>query len=227
MKVTKVESPLVTPNELNGIIYKLKNDLKIDPIKGKHVVPSSIKDGIGTASILVNWDSLEYNAVGSETDLPWVQLSFPKGYIFPTAYSMRGVYKDENTGYIFATSWDVFGIKEGDEKDENKWELLATNTSSESTYCEKTFYFIFGGYFCQDNRTGTFTLKPIQSTEGFKHIRWRLKTSSCNDFAFATSGIDVYGTLFTVPRILKKTVYCRCSSHSRIFVVLSVSLMNK
>ena len=43
-KVIKVESPLVTPNELNGIIYKLKNNLKINPIKEKHVVPSSSKD---------------------------------------------------------------------------------------------------------------------------------------------------------------------------------------
>ena len=223
MKVTKVESPLVTPNELNGIIYKLKNDLKIDPIKGKHVVPSSIKDCIGTASILVNWDSLVYVAKGSATDLPWVQLSFPKGYIFPTAYSMRGVYK-ENSGYRFATSWDVFGIKEGEEKDENKWELLATNTSSESTYCNQ----LSSTGNCRDNKTGTFTLEPIQSTEGFKHLRWRMNTTSfSNSYYFATSGIDVYGTLVNVPRILKNTVYCRCSSHSRIFVVLSVSLMNK
>ena len=220
MKIIKVESPLVTENELNGIIYKLRNDLNVDPIKAKYVVPSSIKDCAGTASIIVNWDSSVYQAVGDSSNFPWIQLSFPKGYIFPTAYSMREVYREFSL-FTFATSWDVFGIKEGYEKDENSWELLATNNLNESTYCTGSSHF-----GCNDNRTGTFTLKQTKSAEGFKHLRWKLKTS-CNDYyCFATSGIDVYGTLVNVPKILKFTVHCRCSSHSRIVTALLVSIMH-
>ena len=219
MKVTKIESPLVTKNELNGIIYMLKNSLKINPIKEKLVIPSSSSNN-NKASVLVNWDSFSFSA--GDKSLPWVQLSFPKGYIIPTAYSMRG---SSNKGYTysFPTSWDVYGIKEGDENDESKWKLLATNKSSESSYCNPTT----PGGGCNSTSVGTFTLQPMQATEqGFKHLRWRQKTSSYDGATiFPISGIDVYGTLFTFPR--KCTVYYRCSSHSLITVVLLGNLMNK
>ena len=65
MKFSRVEAPLLEPNELDGIIFKLKKDLNIDPINDKYVVPSSI-DKDEDPSILVNWDSLVYSAEGSK-----------------------------------------------------------------------------------------------------------------------------------------------------------------
>ena len=53
MRISKVDSPLVTRNPLNGIIYKLKNSFKIDPIKDKYVIPSSFNTYKGSVSNLV------------------------------------------------------------------------------------------------------------------------------------------------------------------------------
>jgi hypothetical protein len=190
-----IEAPLVTENELNGIIYKLKNELKVNPINDGYVIPSAIRDNVGTPSILVNWDSLIYQAgPGSATNLPWIQLSFPKGYIFPTAYSMRGVY-ETNTGRTFAIEWNVYGIFEGDENSENKWELLVTNNNTESTYCNTLYN---SGY--QDERVGTFTLPKIP-TKGYRHSRWREKTPNIAYYYFVSSGLDIYGTYSSSPTL--------------------------
>ena len=99
-----------------------------------------------------------------------------------------------------------------------------TNSSNESSYCNSP-----SGYGCRSKDVGTFTLKPMHLTEGFRHLRWRLKTLYNDDgrYAFSTSGIDVYGTLVIVPRIKKCTFYCRCASHPRIVAVVLGSWMNK
>ena len=114
----------------------------------------------------------------------------------------------------FAKTWNVYGIFEGDENNEEKWDLLGTNNTSESTYCTTTY-----NECCADNNIGTFTLKPMPSNKGYKHIRWRSEVASCSSGTshwFATSGIDVYGTLSSSPFKQDKNVntcFCRCSIH--------------
>ena len=56
MIVSRVDAPLVTKNELNGIIYKLNNTYKTDLIKKKLVIPSSFKSiHTGIVRNLVEW----------------------------------------------------------------------------------------------------------------------------------------------------------------------------
>ena len=127
-----LKAPLVSKNALNGIIYKIKNELKLDPIIENIIIPSSVNDIEGTCATLIYWNESLFDA-GNHTKYanPWFQLSFPQSYIFPTAFSMRGV----SGGYYFPFSWEVLGIPEDEENDENKWDLLATNNFEESTYC--------------------------------------------------------------------------------------------
>jgi hypothetical protein len=229
MTVSTIEAPLITKNELNGFIYKLKNELNVNPINDGYVIPSSISTYIGSLNTIINWDTFLYQTgSGSLSNPPWVQLSFPKRYFFPTAYSMRGIY-EENYGRIFATSWNVYGIREGDESDESKWDLLATNTSSESTYCNTRY----STYYCRDKRVGTFTL-PNVSTKGYRYMRWRGKTSCCDpSYYFATSGLDVYGTFSTSQTLPTKinikpySCYYNCAIHSIEISAFLINLLNK
>lgn len=187
-----VKAPLVTPNALNGIIYKIKNELKFDPIVEKIVVPSSVNDIEGTCKTLVYWNESVFDAGNSTLyKYPWFQLSFPKGFIYPTNFSMRGVkYADSAKGYCFPSSWEVLGIPKGEENDESKWDLLAINSFSESTYCKN-----IAGKGCNDIiNVGTYKLK--YTNKGYRHLRWRLKTVYAGNAYFPSSGIDVYGVLY-------------------------------
>ena len=212
MVFTTTTVPLTTKNQLDGIISKLKNS-GISPIDDNYVVPSAKKDNQGSNKTLVLWDSLLYQAGNGAKIDSWVQLSFPKGLIYPTAYSMRGSY-GSSWWPCFAKTRNVYGIFEGDENNEEKWDLLGTNNTSESTYCNSASSY----EYCADNNIGTFTLKPMPSNKGYKHIRWRSEVASCggNFHYFATSGIDVYGTLSSSPSKQNKnanTCFCRCSIH--------------
>jgi len=185
--IRSVDAQLVTRNALNGIIYKLKNVYKVDPITSNIVVPSSVNDIKGTCKTLVYWNESLFDAGDDKLyKYPWFQLSFPSGLIFPTAYSMRGV----SGGFYFPSTWEVFGIPEDKENDESSWDLLATNSRDESTYCK-----IIVGSGCNDAvNVGTFTLK--ETSKGYKHLRWRLKTVYGNGNPyFPSSGVDVYGVL--------------------------------
>ena len=210
MKNTRIDVPLVTKNELNGIIYKLKQKNKISK---KYIIPSaSAINQKFSAHRLITWDTYVFQtAAGTETDLPWIQLSFPRGFIYPTAYSMRGTY-EKAAARQFATSWYVFGIHEGDENDESKWDLLAMNLSSESTFCNRVWH----NGNCNDTRVGTFDLKPLTSYKGYRSLRWRLKTpSNAGSYYFATSGIDVYGTLY-----FDNIFSCICKRyHNNVYVM--------
>jgi hypothetical protein len=225
----KIEAPLITPNQLNGIIYKLKNELKVDPINDNYVIPSSINAAHNNLNTLVNWDA-EYSShgPGSSTNQPWVQLSFPNRYIFPTAYSIRG----SSSGSWFSTEWYVYGIQEGDENAENRWDLLSTNKNTESIYCIT----VGSNGECYDLRVGTFNIQNI-STKGYRHLRWRQKTSCCGGYYFSTTGIDVYGTLSSSPTLspsptqkIKKnqcSCYCNIMIYRLIISALLVNMINK
>ena len=107
------------------------------------------------------------------------------------------------TSWCFAKAWKVYGIHEGDEdKGENNWDLLGENDTSESTFCHG----VTGG--CDDGSIGTFTLKPMQSTEGYKHIRFIMTegAGACSIDCFTLGGIDVYGIITNAKtyKIVKK-----------------------
>ena len=185
MKIYRLDVPLTTKNALNGIIYTLNNTYKINPLKQKYVVPSSFGTAHGHLTSLVDWQDEYVAGQGSEENPPWVQLTFPRGVIFPTAYSMRGV----SSQYSFAKSWYVYGISKGDEFNKNNWRLLGENDTSQSTFCN-----ILLGDGCADTRTGTFELRTTFSNEGFRHLRFVAKEHSPSDrYFFSTSGIDIYG----------------------------------
>ena len=76
---------------LKGIIYNLVNILKIsDPIASRYVIPTASSTLVGNVETLVLCNSNSFQT-SFTLDKPWIQLEFSKRYIFPNAYSMRGV----------------------------------------------------------------------------------------------------------------------------------------
>ena len=129
-----VKAPLVTKNKLNGIIFKLKNNFKIDPIVEKIIVPSSVYEYYGTSKTLIYWNETRFTAGEcSKYSKPWFQLYFPDGFIYPTAFSMRGV----SSRSVFPSSWDVLGIPAGQEDNEKNW-IFLQQTASMNRHTAKT-----------------------------------------------------------------------------------------
>lgn len=214
--------PLKTHNELNGIINRLRDFYKINTLD--YVVPSSFYDRQGDKKTLVLWDSLLYQSGNDNISNAWFQLTFSKNYIYPSSYSMRGVYDGKGT-YFCPTSWVVYGIYYGDEDKQDKWVELGVNNISESIYCNNMDS--NGG--CSDKNIGTFMLKRKNYKKGFKHMRWQLLTT-IKYYYFATSGVDIYGSLSFCEnnkcRANCKTSYCRCSRHQFIVVILFSNLIS-
>ena len=177
-------------HELKGIIYKLKEVLGVkDPIASNYVIPSSVGDRDSSYNVksLVLWNANFYGT--SYVANAWIQLTFPKRYIFPTAYSLKG-YKN----YCHAKSWNVYGIHEGDEnKDKSSWDLLGENDTTQSPYCNPP------ASGCASDSVGTLTLKPLPSVQGYRSIRWMTteNSASCRP-TFMVSAVDVYGILTNV-----------------------------
>ena len=162
-----------------------------------------------------------YYYTSSDGSSAYIQISFLKGYIFPTGYTLKGT-----TGCLtYAKSWYVYGIHEWDENIENRWEILGENDSSESTYCQPPTTYIVG---CLNDSVGSFTLKPMKSSCGFKHLRWKLKEvcDSCFGIYFLTAGIDVYGT-YSLSRFLEtktkgnRKFFCCCFIWKLHFILLT------
>ena len=207
---------LEVPNGLNGIINKLKSVYKVDPITEEYVIPSSNDNCLGNVNTLVLWDNYVFQACGNGIK-PWIQLSFPKGYIFPNAYSMRGTY-EESYGRFYPTSWTVYGIYGGDINNPNKWVKLGENNVNESTYCNN----VWSNKGCRDKRVGTFKLKETVPKKGYKYMRWVLKTSCGNGDYFASSGLDIYGVFSKSPYYYMKKKSCRCSNNYFSFVFIAI-----
>ena len=222
MGLPKIIGPIYpSGSELKGIIYEIKQKYGItDPIKSNIVLASSNGNNENTHDVVVLWNKNSWQSKAAEN--PWVQLDFPKNYIRPTAYSMRGVKPNDQR--CFATKWDVFGICEGDEKYSAKWIKLASNSSSETDFCKITIQ-----NACFDIRVGTYNIGQIKSNKRFKHIRFVL-TDTCNNPAcvgtnnhnFATSGIDVYGTLYASSRPNS----FRCSQKGSTIIAVLFILIN-
>ena len=152
---------------LKGIIYKLKNVFKInDPISSNYVVPSSIGTRSGDIKSLVIWDDITYGATNVQNS--WVQLSFPNRFIFPTAYSLKEPTNGRYSAWVFAREWKVYGIHEGEENEEGKWDLLGINDSSQTIFCRDV---LASGHCVGGTDVGTFMLKPMPSNIGYRHMR--------------------------------------------------------
>ena len=176
-----ISIPFSNTGAHHGIFNILTKKFKIDLLAEKYVNLSLSTIYTGHLSALVNHgtDHCQSTSDGSST---YIQISFLKGYIYPTGYTLKGL-----VGYCFARSWNVYGIKEGDEENKEKWVILGSNDNTQSTYCN----IVASDGNCANADVGSFALKPLKYTRGFKHMRWTSTEKSC----FLTTGLDIYGTL--------------------------------
>ena len=128
--------PLTVPfsdtGEHHGIINKLSKTYNIDLLGENYLSLSSSEYLSGDIKTLVNHGTGHYRSKsdGSNT---YIEITFIKGYIYPTGYSLKGA---RGSGFCFSKSWIVYGIYEGDENKEEKWEIIGENDTTQSTYCQ-------------------------------------------------------------------------------------------
>ena len=189
MKLPIVIGPIEpNGNTLEGIFNEIKTKYSIsNPIKSRIVVPSASSNCYNSdPNTLVLWN-YQYWLSNISDEIPYAQLHFPGRKLQITSYSLRGVTGTEN-GYYYQKKWKVEGFNEGEEEDKNKWDILAENTSSEGDFCGT-------GYSCKSQSIATFSTKKTR--KAYSYFRWTaLEPSHSNYLRFATSAIEVYGTLF-------------------------------
>ena len=200
--------------EHHGIFYSLNNTNKIDLLGKKFISLSSSPSDRGNIEAIVNYRSNAYRAKTDGNSI-FVQITFLKGYIFPTGYTINAVSAYEGTFGMYSDyskSWYVYGIYEGDESNTQKWEKLGENDTTQSTYCQNILH-----DQCFDPRIGSYSLKELKTSKGFKHLRWQTKEGT----AFLTAGIDVYGA-FSLSKL--KNSLCRCRRQQNYFVFIDLVL---
>jgi len=205
-----------TGNYLNGIIYKLKNDLKIDPISKNYVEVLSMGTRTGNINSLIAWNGTFSTSFDSKS---WFQLTFPERYVFPTHYSFKG----PGDGWCFALEWNVYGIYEGDQSNSNKWVLLASNNAYNSNFCSGHTDYTYG------SSVGLFSLTYTNSQTGFRAIRWITSKSStsCSSPCFTLGGLDIFGTLMEKKE--SRSIKCSCQHEKNFinsFIVLYTMILN-
>lgn len=209
MKIPTTINAEASGNELKGLIYQLKKTYKIaNPITANIVKPKSNGDRKGNINTLIMWNEEGY---GNKKEAgSWIQLSFPKSTLFPVAYSFKGPKSSSKTWWCYTMEWSVFGCRdEDDSKDIDSWDLLGSNNSSETPYCQTPNSL----GFCNNDSIGTFNLKSLISSTGYKHIRWVMTRGSphanCQPSGFGIAGIDVYGTLVNASIPINNLKYFR------------------
>ena len=216
MSLPKVIGPVYPNNDLSGIIYQIKNVYNIaNPISNNIVVPSSSKITVGVIETMIMWNADCFQTFLVRGQNVYFQLEFPNRYIYPTAYSIRGV--PSSYGRYYAAKWKVEGFNFGEEEDKNQWKLLAENTSSEGDYCGHNIV-------CDGKKIATF---PIPKTnKGFRYIRFTPLESSGDDeyMHFTSSGIDIFGTLRTYSNLPCTYNICNAKSSSsfNLFVMICI-----
>ena len=150
--------PFSATGKHHGIINVLNKTHGIDLISENYLSLSSSPRYTGDIKTLVNHGTGHYQS-GSDGTSTYIQISFLKGYIFPTGYTLKG----KTGGYHYPKSWYIYGIHEGDENNEGKWDILGINDTTHSTYCQ-----ILSSYkSCNDDRVGSFTTKKMPSSLGY------------------------------------------------------------
>lgn len=212
MSLPKVIGPVTPKDGLLSIIYELKNTYEIaDPISKNIVIPSSSKVNQGNIESMINWNAEVFQTGLKKGENVYFQLAFLSRYLFPTAYSIRGV--PSNLNRFYATKWKVEGFNFGEEEDEKKWVLLAENNSSEGDFCGT-------GKNCNGKKVATFRTK--ETKKGFRYIRFTSLDTSGDDgtIHFTSSGVDVYGTLRTASNLP-----CTCNGKSSQNFLLFVAFI--
>jgi hypothetical protein len=211
--------PFIDTGKHHGIINTLNKACEIDLLGENWVSLSSSEVYTGEISTLVNHGTGHFQSKDSSKSNTYIQVSFLKGYVFPTGYTLKGV-----KGLCsYSKSWYVYGIHEGDEGDESKWDTLGVNDTTQSTYCHMPNS---RGY-CDDDAVGSFSLKSMPSSRGYKHLRWKLKDPNDEYYAFITAGIDIYGTLSNNPYGVLRNgkSLCHCNKNLLLVALLFGDLM--
>lgn len=209
-----LSAPFSNTGDHHGVISRLNKAYNIDVLTKKYINVSSSPKHDGEIETVVNHGTGYYRSKSDGTST-YIQISFLKGNIFPIGYTLKG----NSGGWCFAKSWYVYGIRKGYEDKEDKWEILGENDSTQSTFCQK----LNAGGYCDDDRVGYYSMKPINESLGFKHLRWKLKEVSVSCMhVFLTAGIDVYGILLLNDGNKRKSV-CRCRINNILLVALFVN----
>ena len=106
-----IKVPFSDTGKHHGIINKLNKAYGIDLLGQRYVYLSSSTKYTGDINTIVNHGTGHYQTQDISTMNSFIQISFLKGYIFPTGYTIRGI----TNGYDYSKSWYVYGIHEGDE----------------------------------------------------------------------------------------------------------------
>ena len=189
-----------TEGKLNGIFYHLVNTYNYtNPIESGFVIPSASNEYNGNVNDTVLWNTDIFRTRLSNGNDVYLQFKFPGSFLYPSGYSIRGVTSAKN--YYYQSEWTLYGFNEGEESDSNKWDVIVQNTSSETNFCG-------GNNYCDGKTVYTYTFK--QTNKGYRYIRWKDTKSTTSDLIFATSGIDVFGTLTTSRYVAKSKQLKTC-----------------
>ena len=164
----------------------------INAIKTKYGIQNPISSGIikleasstasGNIETVVLWNTDCWRTKSESGS--YIQLQFSQRYVFLSGYSIGEV----STGSYYSKTWRVQGFNPGEKNSPNKWSLLSRNTSAERNLCS-----------CASNCNGNAfrTYNVNQRNKGFQFIRFTCEESSAGGTScrFATSGLELYGTL--------------------------------
>ena len=208
-------------NPPDGLINEIKTKYSIaNPITAGIVTPTASATQKGSVDTVILWDSFNwYTSIDSGS---YLQLFFPKRYIFLSGYSLRGIAD----GFHYQKKWRVEGFNIGEENDKDKWTLLARNTSTERSFCNNNGCNNNG---CQSTSIATYSIPQIN--KAFQYIRWTYEEPSCSGYErIATSGVELYGTLSSVATISRKKNLCTQRAcllyRSNMFVIMTFILIN-
>ena len=171
-------------SELNGIIKRIRRST--NPLKYIEPTTGSGSNINGDVKTLVLWNDYFRAKVDTKQEEAWVQLDFKHLRIYPTSYALRGLTHEWEAWY--GRKWSVYGIKENDIDNEDKWKHLGTHESVAGKYCGNSALCLTNGSI------DTFDVVN-EEFDGFRYIRYVSKQGSSELKWFVATAIEVYGLL--------------------------------
>ena len=183
-----------TGDKLKGIFYELKTKYVDNPISD-NIVSLNGTTSDGNINNVILWNGGWASSLYSD----YLEISFPRHYLFPTHYTIKSPSQD----WFYPKKWIVYGYNsELDRKDEDKWIKLHEGISSETIFCGT-------GSRCDKQRINTFPLNIANKQKtSFKFIRF-INVEPTENMHFVTAGIDFYGYLSINDYISIK--HCKCT----------------
>ena len=165
----------------HGIIYYIRQKVGNDEIL-KYVKPSAnVSTNAGNVQTIVKWDS--YWQSQSNNKDAFLQIEFKTRFVHPTHYSLKS-----KKGFQYATEWYLYGYNTMNEEPT----LLSTDSSVDSTYCNKT---TDKDTSCNNDNWGTFPIKH-KANKGFRYLGIKNKKPSNPSYWRLTfSSFEVFGKL--------------------------------